>query len=271
MKLVVTILLGLVLGCNAYAADDAGHVELTAARVLQQDRIPVYNYKVIQTYPHDRTSYTEGLQMVDGVIYEGTGLYGQSKIRKWDLRSGRVLAETRIGERYFGEGVTVLGHTAYELTYIENTGCTYDKDTLRPKGSFRFPFQGWGLTNDGRHLIMSNGSSAILFLDPDTRDVKRRIFVNDDVGPVGFLNELEFAEGKLYANVWQTDFIAIIRPDNCKIAGWIDLTGLNPDPSVLVYPLVLNGIAYDKATGHLLVTGKCWPNVYEITLVARPK
>jgi glutaminyl-peptide cyclotransferase len=138
MKLVVTILLGLVLGCNAYAADDAGHVELTAARVLQQDRIPVYNYKVIQTYPHDRTSYTEGLQMVDGVIYEGTGLYGQSKIRKWDLRSGRVLAETRIGERYFGEGVTVLGHTAYELTYIENTGCTYDKDTLRPKAAFAF-------------------------------------------------------------------------------------------------------------------------------------
>ena len=172
------------------------------------------------------------------------------------------MAERRIGEHYFGEGVTVLGRTAYELTYIENTGYTYDKDALRPTGSFRFPFQGWGLTNDGRHLIMSNGSSAILFLDPATRGVKRRIFVTDDFGPVGFLNELEFANGKLYANVWQTNFIAIIRPDNGKIIGWIDLTGLNPDPTVLVYPLVLNGIAYDPDSKSFTLMGKEWPMAF---------
>jgi glutamine cyclotransferase len=157
------------------------------------------------------------------------------------------------------------------LTYLENTAYVYDQNTLQPKGEFRYVTQGWGLTNNGRQLLMSNGSSAILFLDPKSFTVKRRILVTDDVGPVGFLNALEFADGNLYANVWQTDFIAIIRPDNGKIIGWINLTGLNPEPAVLVYPYVLNGIAYDDDTGCLLVTGKCWPHVYEIELFQRSK
>ena len=203
------------------------------------------------------------------MVYEGTGLYGQSKLRQWDLRSGRILNEVNLDLGYFGEGITLLDGAIYQLTYIENTGFIYDQRTLQRKGSFRYLTQGWGLTNDGKQLLMSNGSSAILFLDPRSFHIERRIFVSDHIGPVGFLNELEYADGKLFANVWQTNFIAIIAPATGKVVGWIDLTGLNPDPKNLVYPFVLNGIAFNKNTGRLLVTGKCWPNVYEIQLVAR--
>jgi glutamine cyclotransferase len=164
----------------------------------------------------------------------------------------------------------VLNGNVFELTYLANTGFIYNQDNFRRERAFRYISQGWGLTTDGTRLILSDGSSSIQFLDPATLGLKGRIFVTDDVGPVGFLNELEYAGGKLYANVWQTDFIAIIDPRGGRITGWIDLTGLNPDPKKLVYPLVLNGIAYDPATKHLLVTGKCWPHVWEIELVPRP-
>jgi glutamine cyclotransferase len=208
--------------------------------------------------------------MVNGAIYEGTGLYGQSKLRQWDLHSGKVLNELSLEPRYFGEGVTVFDGRVYQLTYLSNTGFMYDQATLRRIGDFRYITQGWGLTHDGKRLLMSDGSSAIVYLNAKSLKVESRIFVSDNVGPVGFLNELEYAEGKLYANVWQTVFIAVIAPASGKVIGWIDLTGLNPDPSVLVYPYVLNGIAYDERSHHLLVTGKTWPHVYEIELVARP-
>ena len=269
MRMFIASLLGLCVAWTAQAADDGGHVQVSRARILDQASIPVYGYRVVQTYPHDRTSYTEGLLMVDGAVVEGTGLYGQSKVRRWDLRTGRGLNEVQLDPHYFGEGVTVLDGVVDELTYIENTGFLYDPRTLRRTGSYRYATQGWGLTHDGTHLIASDGSSAIRFLDPRTHEQVRRIFVTDDVGPVGFLNELEYVDGKLYANVWQTDFIAIIAPDTGRITGWIDLTGLNPDPAALVYPLVLNGIAFNRETGRLLVTGKCWPSVYEIELTAR--
>jgi len=265
----IVVVLGLLLAFGVEAAGEHGHVELTRERVLNQTAIPVYGYKVAATYPHDRASYTEGLVLVDGTMYEGTGLYGRSKVRQWDLKSGRVLAETSLDRRYFGEGITVLDGLVYELTYLENTAFVYDRETLQRRDSFRYPAQGWGLTHDGARLVMGDGSSAITFLDPKSREVVRRIYVTDDVGPVGFLNELEYVDGRLYANVWQTDFIAVIAPESGRITGWIDLSGLNPEPAVLVYPLVLNGIAWNRDTGRLLVTGKCWPNVYEIELTAR--
>jgi glutamine cyclotransferase len=265
----IEVLIALCVTWAVQAADSGGHVEVTMARMLDQTRIPVYGYRVVQTYPHDRTSYTEGLTMVNGTIFEGMGLYGQSKVRQWELRTGRVLNEVALDRHYFGEGVTVFDGAVYELTYLENTAFIYDQQTLQRRESYRYVTQGWGLTHDDTHLIVSNGSSAIEFLDPHARELARRIFVTDDVGPVGFLNELEYVDGKLYANVWQTDFIAIIAPDSGRIVGWIDLTGLNPEPTVLVYPLVMNGIAFNPETGRLLVTGKCWPNIYEIELTAR--
>ena len=267
MSLLFTLLLPL----GAAAADDDGDVQVSRRRVLDQTGIPVYTYKIAQTYPHDRSSYTEGLAMENGVIYEGTGLYGQSRLRRWDLRTGQVLNELPLDPHYFGEGVTVFDGVIYQLTYLTNLGFTYDQATLRRKDSFRYVSQGWGLTHDDKQLLMSDGSSAIAFIDPKSFQAVSHVFVSDEAGPVGFLNELEYADGKLYANVWMTDFIAIIAPQSGKIIGWIDLTGLNPEPDVLVDPFVLNGIAYNKETGRLLVTGKCWPHVYEIDLVPRAK
>ncbi|MGJ0507449.1 MAG: glutaminyl-peptide cyclotransferase [Methylocystis sp.] len=244
-----------------------GHVELTRERVKRQTSIPLYRYRVARTYPHDRMSYTEGLTMVDGSIYEGTGLYGQSKLLQWDLETGRVLNHHDLDPRYFGEGVTVLNGAIHQMTYIENTRYTYDQRTFRRTGEFRYETQGWGLTNDGVHLISSNGSSAIMFRDAQTFDVVRAVYVTDDIGPVGFLNELEYVDGAIYANVWQTDFIAKIDAATGKIISWIDLGGLNPSPSVLIYPFVLNGVTVNTHTGRLIVTGKCWPHLYEIDLI----
>ena len=256
-------------GLAAAATKQNGHIQLPPDRVLGQSSIPVFGYRIVHAYPHDPTSYTEGLVMDRGSIYEGTGLYGQSKLRQWDLRSGRILRQISLDPHQFGEGITVLKGTIYQLTYLGNTGFTYDQHTFRRTGTFRYITQGWGLTTDGTRLIMSDGASAIVFRNPRSFDEEGRIFVSDDVGPVGFLNELEYADGRLYANVWQTNFIAVIAPDTGKVTAWIDLTGLNPDPKRLVYPYVLNGIAYNRDTGRLLVTGKCWPHVYEIDLVPR--
>lgn len=246
-----------------------GPVQLTPERVLGQSAIPVYRYRIVKVHPHDTSSYTEGFVLEGGTIYEGTGLYGRSRLMAWDLASGRVLRALDLDPNVFGEGVTVLGDRIYQLTYLDNRAYVYDRKSFKRIGAFRYDDQGWGMTHDGRHLITSNGSSSIAFRDPKTFKRLRSIFVADAVAPVGFLNELEYAEGKLYANVWQSQFIAIIDPAHGKLTGWIDLTGLNPDPAKLVYPYVLNGIAFDKATGHLLVTGKCWPHVWEIALVPR--
>jgi len=266
-------LLALCLGlgaCAGPAADTTtGHEQLGRARVVEQTRIPVYGYRVARSYPHDTTSYTEGLVIKDGHLYEGTGLYGQSKLRQIELETGRVVREQRLDPLYFGEGIALHDGRVHQLTYLANTGFIYAQADLAPAGTFRYLSQGWGLTSDGRSLLMSNGSSSIARLDPRTHAVERVIFVTDEVGPVGFLNELEYVDGRIYANVWQTDFIAIIDAETGRIIGWIDLTGLNPDPRALQYPFVLNGIAYNERTGRLVVTGKNWPRLYEIDLVPR--
>jgi glutamine cyclotransferase len=249
--------------------DVVERAQLDRHRALDQTAIPVYGFKLVKTYPHDISAFTEGLTVRDGVVYEGTGLYGESRLRQYDLATGRVIHEVRLDNSYFGEGVTLLNDTIYQLTYISNTGFTYDRASFKQTGTFRFPTQGWGLTTDGKQLLLSDGSSAIKFLDPKTLNIERSIFVSDNVGPVGYLNELEYADGKLYANIWQTNVVAIIAPDTGRITGWIDLAGLNPDPKVLQDPFVNNGIAYNAATGRLLVTGKCWPGIYEIDLIPR--
>jgi len=250
---------------------DAGHRQVSIERILDQTAIPVYDYKIARTYPHDTGSYTEGLVMQDGKLYEGTGRYGFSEVRLNDIETGKAIKRYTLGPTYFGEGLTVFGDRIYELTYISNKGFIYDAETFELEQTFDFLTQGWGLTHDGTHLLMSDGSSVVRFLDPDTLDTTRAIYVTDDVGPVGFLNELEYVDGKLYANVWQTNFIAIIDPKSGKVIGWINLTGLNPDPKTLVYPFVPNGIAYNTATKRLIVTGKCWPFLWEIDLVERPR
>lgn len=269
LRVAMGALVLLSVGCTGASTppDAALYTQVTSDRVHRQTEIPVYTFKVVRTFPHDRSSYTEGLVLSSGELYEGTGLYGRSKLRKLDLATGRVIEERDLPPSYFGEGVTVLGDQVYQLTYLSNQGFIYDKASFTDRGGFTYTDQGWGLTTNGQDLIRSNGSAAILFVDPATFAIRRHVIVSDATGPVGFLNELEYVEGEIYANVWQTDFIARISPSDGKITGWIDLTGLNPDPTVLKYPDVLNGIAYDTDTGHLLVTGKRWPSLFEIALV----
>jgi glutaminyl-peptide cyclotransferase len=230
---------------------------------------PQYTYRVINTYPHDRTAFTQGLEYRDGFLYEGTGLTGRSSVRKVDLTTGRVLKTFEVPQPFFGEGITLVGNQIIELTWTTQTGFVYDKSDLSVVRSFQYPGEGWGLTNDGKQIYMSDGSSQIRVWDPVTLKEVRRITVKDGDQPVNELNELEFVKGEILANVWQTDRIARISPVDGKVLGWIDLSGILPQSDRSGSDAVLNGIAYDAATDRLFVTGKLWPKLFEIKLVPK--
>ena len=223
-----------------------------------------YTYEIINTYPHDKTAFTQGLEFYNGFLYESTGLYSQSTLRKVELLSGNVLQNISLTDNYFAEGITILNNKIYQLTWRENTGFVYNIDTFSRISEFTYETEGWGITNDGTQLIMSDGSSTLFFLDPHTLEVINQIEVTDQE-PIERLNELEYIQGKIYANIWLEDKIAIINPQSGKIEAWIDLTGLdieeNQDSNK-----VLNGIAYDSQEDRLFVTGKLWSYLFEINL-----
>lgn len=228
--------------------------------------VPLYTYQVVHEFPHDPTAFTQGLDYVDGILIEGTGRRGQSTLRRVDLDTGQVLQSLRLPDQLFGEGVTVLGDKIYQLTWQENIGFVYDRETFALLDTFSYPTEGWGLTHDGQRLIMSDGTANLYFLDPMTLQEIGRVEVRDPHGPVTLINELEYVEGEVFANVWRTDWIARIDPGTGQVTGWIDLAGLL-QPEDMAQPVdVLNGIAYDEATGRLFVTGKLWPKLFEIRL-----
>lgn len=237
------------------------------ADILTQKEIPVYSYRVLNEFDHDETSFTEGLAIEDGVLYESAGLWDQSRLVSVDIRTGEIQRRHDLAPLYFAEGITVLGDEIFQLTYQSCIGFVYQKDDFQLNRTFHFQHQGWGLTNNGNQLIMSNGSAALIFVDPETMAATRYVVVVDQAGPVGSLNELEYIDGEIYANIYKTTLIARISPDTGAVTGWIDMKGINPDPAVLKDLFVLNGIAYDEETGHLFVAGKCWPKIYEIELV----
>lgn len=232
--------------------------------------VPVYSYKVINTYPHDRGAFTQGLVFENGFLYEGTGLYGQSTLRKVELETGSVLKMYELPDQYFGEGITIYKDEIIQLTYKSHVGFVYDKKWFTLLDQFTYPTEGWGLTYDGEFLIMSDGSSALHFIDPGTFVEVSQINVHDERGPVTNLNELEYIKGQIYANIWQTDYIAIISPQTGEVMGWINLEGLLKPEDYTEYIDVLNGIAYDADNDRLFVTGKLWPHLYEIELVPLP-
>jgi glutamine cyclotransferase len=232
--------------------------------------VPVFTYHIVNIYPHDRTAFTQGLQYVDGVLYEGTGLEGQSTIRKVKLETGQVLQQRRLDSRYFGEGIVVWKKSLIQLTYTTEIGFVYDLATFDRLKAFNYTGEGWGLTQDGKRLIMSDGSSSLRFLDPETLKETGRLQVKDGARPVSNLNELEFVKGEILANVWQTNRIARISPQTGRVTGWIDLSGLL-DPHDAAGVDVLNGIAYDAAGDRLFVTGKLWPKLFEIRIAGRGK
>lgn len=223
-------------------------------------------YRVVATYPHDARAYTQGLSWADGHLYETTGQIGQSTLRRVSLEDGRVVKSVPMPGRVFGEGSTPWGDQILSITWQDGIGYRWDRDTLRQLGSFRYPGEGWGLTQNGRELIMSDGSAELRFLDPATMEEKRRLRVTANGEPVTHLNELEWVNGEILANVWQTPRIARIDPASGNITGWIDLGELVAANGEN-YDRVLNGIAYDAERDRLFVTGKYWPRLYEIDLV----
>ena len=230
--------------------------------------VPGYGYTVVRSFPHDREAFTQGLIYKNGFFYEGTGLFGRSGIRKVKLESGEVVQAKPLGAQYFGEGITDWNGSLVQITWQSEIGFVYDLNTFEQKKTWSYRGEGWGLTHDGTRIIMSDGSSALRFLDPATLKETGRLTVRDARGPVEELNELEYVKGEIYANVWRTDRIARISPKDGRVTGWIDLSGLLP-ASERAGIDVLNGIAYDAAADRLFVTGKLWPRVFEIKLVKR--
>jgi len=230
--------------------------------------LPVYGYRLVRAYPHDADAFTQGLQYVDGVFYEGTGLNGRSSIRKVELETGKVLQKRDLPSEHFGEGITVWKNDLIELTWQSHIAFVYDRATFEPKKRFSYPGEGWGLTHDGTNLIMSDGSNELRVLDPVTFAEKRRIKVTATGAPLRNLNELEIVKGEIFANVWQTEYVARIAPYTGMVVGYIDLRVLLTTAERAKTD-VLNGIAYDAAHDRLFITGKLWPKVFEIQIIKK--
>ncbi|MGO9261243.1 MAG: glutaminyl-peptide cyclotransferase [Bryobacteraceae bacterium] len=248
----------------------AAALAITACGPSTQARsIPEYGYEVIHTYHHDPLAFTQGLFYLDGYLYEGTGLEEQSSIRKVKLETGEVLEKRDLSGNYFGEGIVNWKDRLLEITWTTHVGFIYDLLSFAPKGQFEYPGEGWGLTQDGKRIIMSDGSPELRFWDPETLKELGRLRVTADGQPVKDLNELEWVKGEVFANVWQTDTIARIDPATGKVVGWIDLTNLLSPADHTEQTDVLNGIAYDAKGDRLFVTGKRWPKLFEIKLVKK--
>lgn len=232
-----------------------------------------YGYRIVHTYPHDRTSFTQGLIYRDGFLYESAGDYEKSNIRKVELTTGKMLQQQKLSDtKMFAEGLTDWQGSLVQLTWQHGRGFVYDRKTLAFQQSFRYSGEGWGLTHDDTRLIMSDGvaASGLRFLDPLTFVETGKVVVTDHGTPVERLNELEFVNGEVFANIWQTDRIARINPATGAVTGWIDLRGLlKPGEVSVAAGAVLNGIAYDAVAKRLFVTGKLWPKLFEITLVPK--
>lgn len=270
--------LWLISGCVALAACN-GNEKPTNSKTdssITTSSVPIptpISCEVVKEYPHDAGAFTEGLEFREGVLYEGTGQYGHSDVRKVDLVTGKVLQSTKMESRYFGEGITVLNGKLYQLTYREGKGFIYDAKTLKLEKTFTFDAQeGWGMTNNGTHLIFDDGGNVLRFLDPNTFKEVKQLKVTDEYGPVKEINEPELIKGFIYANVWRTDMILKIDTTTGHVVGRADLGMLRhtvavPPPTGRAEgPEVLNGIAYDAANNKIYVTGKYWPKLLEVKL-----
>jgi glutamine cyclotransferase len=225
---------------------------------------PKYGYEIVNIYPHDSNAFTQGLILMDGKLLESTGQEGFSSLRRVELETGKVLKKVDVPEPFFAEGLAGLNGKLYQLTWQHNVGFIYDAQTFEKLGQFNYDGEGWGLTTDGQSLILSDGTNRIRFIDPSGFRVTKTILVLDQGRPVNELNELEYVNGEIYANVWHNNRIATIDPPSGRVTSWIDLNGLLPPGAVQDSEAVLNGIAYDPASGKLFVTGKLWPHVFEI-------
>jgi len=227
----------------------------------------LYSYEVVNTFEHDPNAFTQGLVWDNGVLYEGTGLPGHSTLRKVELETGKVLQKYDLPDEFFAEGITIFKDKIIQLTYRSKIGFVYDKETFKLLREFNYPHEGWGLTHDGKNLIMSDGTPTLYFLDPETFEQISTVSVYNENNRLWGINELEFIDGQIYANIWPTNRIAIIEPQTGRVTGLVDMAGLLSGQKVGRQRDVLNGIAYDPANRRLFVTGKYWPKLFEIKLI----
>lgn len=254
-------------GCKGdKPADESGDIQTTVPAPA------IINYAVVNMYPHDTSSFTEGLQWYDGVLYESTGEYGKSHLLKVNLRDGKIIKKLPLNKAYFGEGITVLNGKIYQLTYKEQKVFVYDEKTWNKINEFGWHNgEGWGMTTDGKQLIISTGSSNLYFVNPETFQVNKIVSVTSNYGPVANVNELEWVKGKIYANVFETPYIIKIDPESGKVEGRIDLSDILQKNANYAEPgMVLNGIAYNPEKNSFYVTGKNWPVLFEIKLNDHP-
>lgn len=237
------------------------------ATIAQRKPAPVHSYKVVATFPHDTSSFTQGLVFADGELYESTGLNGESTLRRVEIATGKTLQRIDVPKPYFAEGLALVGDELLQLTWQHRLGFVYDRKTFRQKRTFTYNGEGWGLAYDGTsRLIMSDGSDTLTYLDPKTLAATTTLRVRDAGRVISNLNELEWIEGEIWANVWQTDRIARISPKTGEVNSWIDLSSLFPRQQRVPPADELNGIAYDKTTRRIFITGKKWPRLYQITV-----
>jgi glutamine cyclotransferase len=262
MRLMATLAVACAMAVGVVAACGSDNGPQTNEPPMVDAPAPVESVEQVRSYPHDSTAFTQGLVWRAGRLYESTGRYGQSSLRLVELETGKVLQSSPVGQQYFAEGLAAVGDSLYQLTWKEGVAFIWDPATLRKIGQKTYNGEGWGLTHDGRRLVVSDGSSYLTFVDPATFQVDTTLRVTDGGRPVDQLNELEWVKGEVWANVWHTQRIARIDPQTGRVKGWLDFTPLIPtlsDPEA-----VLNGIAYDPQADRLLVTGKLWPRLYEI-------
>lgn len=240
---------------------------LAASFAFSKDKTPkVKPLQLVATFNHDAQAFSQGLVIENGVMYEGTGLYGSSTLRRVELETGRVLQSVSLPKEYFGEGICLLDERIYQLTWRENLCFVYERETLKQVGTFKFADEGWGLATDGKELFLSDGTSTIRVVDPKSFKVLRKIRVHIGARKVDDLNELEYVNGELLANVWKSDLIARISPKTGEILGWLDASELYPAGRRPSTEHVLNGIAYDATSKRLFVTGKNWPQLFEVAI-----
>jgi len=265
----IAVVFVLVFSLTGFACQSGTVANLPGGKTSGNGPIPIYGYEVVHAWPHDPDAFTQGVVFHDGKLLESTGEVGRSSLRRVELETGKILPKVDVPEPYFAEGITLLKEKIYQLTWQHQLGFIYDAWTFDKIGQFNYQGEGWGLTTDGQSLIQSDGTNRLRFLDPDNFQVRKTIAVLDGSTPVDEINELEYVQGEIYANIWHADRIARIDPQTGRIAGWIDLTGLLSRGEVQDEEAVLNGIAYDETNGRLFVTGKLWPKLFEIRLKRR--
>lgn len=269
LAVVLSVASSLAVACGASSTPAPEAQARPASTVPAAPQVEQYGYRIIRSHPHDPAAFTQGLTVADGQLYEGTGLYGQSSLRRVDLATGGVLQSLALDSQYFGEGIAVVGDRIYQLTYQTGVGFVYDRKTFTKLREFTYKGEGWGLTYDGQRLIMSDSTDTLRFWDPETLQEVGRLRVRDGDVAIRSVNEMEYVDGAIYANIWQEERIARIDPTTGVVTAWIDMSNLLTATERSRGVDVLNGIAHDPKTGHFLITGKLWPWVFEVEFVRK--